>query len=358
LKLTSIILMLLTASLAWADQITLKNGDRITGAIVKKDGANLVMKSAAVGPITIPWDQIDSITSDTLLNVVTGGKTVQSVLTSAGGGRVLVSGSPVALADITTIRDAAEQKGFDRLEHPGWGELWAGTAGLNLAGTTGNSETKSFVVNMNAARATRTDKTSIYFTAIKSSATITDSTGKGVSTDTAQAVRGGVGYSRNLNPKMFVNVFNDWEYDKFQDLDLRFVFGGGVGYHAWKNSKGFLDLVGGIDYAHSKYGAIPNTDPKLAIAERTTSNAELYYGDDFGYKLNPRTSFTQSWRMFHNFTDFAAYRLNFDAGANTQITKWLSWNIGVSDRYLAQPVPGRKNNDFIYSTGIGVSFAR
>ncbi len=351
MKLSRIIFVFLTASLAWADQVTLKNGDKITGAIVKKDGANLVMKSAAAGPITIPWDQVDTITSDMTLNVVTGGKTVQSVLTSAGGGRVLVAGSPVALADITNIRDAAEQKAFERLEHPTWGELWAGTAGLNLAGTTGNSETKSFVVNMNAARATRTDKTSIYFTAIKSSATINN-----VSTDTAEAVRGGIGYSRNLRPKMFLNVFNDWEYDKFQDLDLRYVFGGGVGYHVWKSPKGFFDLVGGVDYAHSKFGAI--LLPLPVIPEKTTSNAELYYGDDFGYKLNARTSFSQSWRMFHNFTDFGAYRMNFDAGANTQITKWLSWNVGISDRYLAQPVAGRKSNDFIYSTGIGVSFAR
>jgi len=92
--------------------------------------------------------------------------------------------------------------------------------------------------------------------------------------------------------------------------------------------------------------------------ERTDSRGELFYGDDFGYKLTPRTSFTQSFRLFHNFSDFGAYRMNFDAGANTQITKWLTWNVGVSDRYLAQPVLGRKNNDFIYSTGVGVSFAR
>ena len=40
---------------AWADQITFKNGDRVTGAIVKKDGATLTFKSALMGQITVPW---------------------------------------------------------------------------------------------------------------------------------------------------------------------------------------------------------------------------------------------------------------------------------------------------------------
>ena len=37
---------------------------------------------------------------------------------------------------------------------------------------------------------------------------------------------------------MFVTVFNDYESDKFQNLDLREVLGGGLGYAAWKGEKG------------------------------------------------------------------------------------------------------------------------
>lgn len=358
MKLTRILLLCVTATLAWADQVTLKNGDKITGSIIKKDGANLVMKSAAAGVITIPWDQVDAIATDGPLNIVLSDKTVQSTLSTAGG-KVMVSGSPMSTADIVGIRNSDEQRAFERLEHPGWGALWAGTAGLNFAGTTGNSETKTFVVTTNAARVTRTDKATIYFTAIKSSASIA-----GVQADTAQAIRGGWTYSRNLRPKLFATVFNDWEYDKFQNLDLRFVLGGGLGYHVWKTDRGYLDLVGGIDYARDKFGALvpattlcPTTNVNCHDGV-TDSRAELFYGDDFGYKLNGATSLVQSFRMFHNFSDFGAYRINFDVGATTKLTKWLTWNVGLSDRYLAHPSGLRKNNDFIYSTGVGVTFAR
>jgi hypothetical protein len=50
-----------------------------------------------------------------------------------------------------------------------------------------------------------------------------------------------------------VNVFNDYEYDKFQNLDLRFVIGGGFGFHAVKNKRSVLDLLGGTDYNHSSF---------------------------------------------------------------------------------------------------------
>ena len=42
-----------------ADQITMKNGDRVTGNIVRKDGASLTIASALFGTITLPWEQVD-----------------------------------------------------------------------------------------------------------------------------------------------------------------------------------------------------------------------------------------------------------------------------------------------------------
>jgi hypothetical protein len=62
--------------------------------------------------------------------------------------------------------------------------------------------------------------------------------------------------------------------------------------------------------------------------------------------------------MFNNLTDTGEYRINLDARAQTQLTKWLTWDISLSDRYLSDPVPGRKNNDFLYTTGLGFTWSR
>jgi putative salt-induced outer membrane protein len=328
---------------AWADQITLKNGDRVTGVIVKKDGGTLTIKSALMGQLTVAWDQVTEIKSDSALNVVLASGTVQAIVTTSDG-RLQLQGQQqtVPLGEVVALRDADEQKAYERLLHPGLGQLWAGTASVGFAGTSGNAHTLTFTTGVNAARLTKTDKTSIYFSAIKASAFVS-----GKNSDTAQAVRGGLGYDHNVKPRLFVNVFNDYEYDRFQNLDLRFVLGGGLGFHAVKTEKSKMDVLAGIDYNRSKF----NTP-------LTQNSAEFFWGDEYSLKLTGATSMVQSFRMFDNLTDTGTYRVNFDVGASTKISKWLNWNLSLSDRYLNHPAAGRKTNDFLYTTGIGITFAR
>ncbi len=329
-----------------ADIIVLKNGDRVTGAVVKKDAAALTVKSAHFGTVTLPWAQVDSITTGGELNAeLADGQKVRGRLTTADG-KVQIGGRTVAPAEVKVLRDAAEQTAYERLLRPGWGQLWAGTATLGWAGTAGNAQTNTLSIGMNAARATNTDRTTAYFNAVKASALLNR-----VKSDTAQALRGGAGYSRDLARRVFFNGFNDWEYDRFQALDLRVVLGGGLGYSVWKTERGRLDLPVGAAWSHSKFDPAP-------LPKFTRNAAEAYWGDDLALKMSSRTSLTQSYRMFNNLSETGPYRVNFDLGASTQLVKWLSWNVSLSDRFLSSPAPDRKRNDLLYTTGIGVNFGR
>ena len=347
-SLLSICLAALTIPV-FADQIVLKNGDRVTGTIVKKADDALTVKSTHFGLITVPWKEIESIKTDAPLNVVLAdGKEVMGTLATANG-KVDIAGDSgkqsVVPADVKALRDKGEQAEYERMLHPGWKNLWAGTASLGFAGATGNARTSVFTIGMNAARVTRTDKTAIYFNTIKSSATA-----NGRSVDTAQAVRGGVAYNRNLRKRLFVNVFNDYEYDRFQSLDLRVVMGGGLGYSVWKREKSQLDVLGGISWNHETFDPFP-------LKKFTRNSAEAYWGDDFAYKLSGRSAFTQNFRMFNNLSNTGQYRMNGDIGLTTKLFSWLSWNLALSDRYLSNPSAGRKTNDFLYTTGVGITFA-
>jgi len=74
-------------------------------------------------------------------------------------------------------------------------------------------------------RATTKDKTTVYFNQIYATATVDQKS----RSNRAKASRGGWGYNRNVSPRMFLNTFNDYEYDEFQSLDLRFVLGARAG---------------------------------------------------------------------------------------------------------------------------------
>ncbi len=325
-----------------ADQVVMKNGDRVTGSIIKQDGKEITIKTALFGTVTAPWDQVASIQSEQPVNLVLkNGQTLVGPL-STSQGRMEIGTTSIAPENVAAIRNPDQQRAYERLLHPTLRELWSGNVILGWAGTNGNAKTLTFTTTLDAARTTSTDKTSITFNLIKASALV-----DGTSASTAEAARGGIAYDHNVSHRLFVNAFNDYEYDKFQRLDLRFVLGGGFGYHAVKGPRASLDVLGGAAFNHSAFST-----------PLTRNNGEAFWGDEYSFKLNSITSLTQAFRMFNQLSDTHAYRVNADLAFTTRLRRWLSWNVSLSDRFLSDPVPGRKTNDWLYTTGLGVTFGK
>jgi putative salt-induced outer membrane protein YdiY len=333
-------------SAAVADQVVLKNGDQVTGTIVKKDDKNITVKTLHFGVVTTEWDQVASIIADTPINVVLqDGRELQGTLsTEAGQVELKAQNMTVSVppGQIAVLRGADEQRAYERLRRPGWLELWSGTMSIGFAGAIGNARTSTLTSSFDAARVTRSDKASIYFKTINATALI-----DGRKKETAQAVRAGIAYDYNLSSEIFLNGFNDWEHDQFENLDLRFVIGGGAGYHLINSEMSMLDFLAGLDYNHSAFST-----------PATRRSVEFFWGDEYKFKLNSVTQLVQSYRMFHNLNDTATYRINFDVNLATRLKSWLKWNVSLSNRYLSTPAPGRKTNDLLYSTGLGITFAR
>ncbi len=63
---------------------------------------------------------------------------------------------------------------------------------------------------------------------------------------TSNTNKGGARYDRDIIPRMFAFVNTDFFTDALQDLNLRSVVGGGLGFHAIKTPSTTLDLLGGI----------------------------------------------------------------------------------------------------------------
>jgi putative salt-induced outer membrane protein YdiY len=316
-----------------ADQVTLKNRTQISGTIVKKDGDTLSLKAPPLGDVTVPWAEVTAIASDDPVTVVfQDGKSVVGRLTGRDG-QIEVGGVAAPFAQVGQIYSY-------RLKDPPWTDLWAGYLDFGASLAQGNAESVTLATTLNATRATLNDKTSAYFNQIYGRATVND-----VTDTNAQAVRGGWAYNRNLRKRMFVNLFNDYEYDRFQDLDLRFVVGGGLGFKAIDSERTKLDLLAGISYNREKFstGLVRNS-------------AEGFWGDDWIYKMTSASSLKQSFRMFHNLARAGEYRINFDLGMATTLRKWLAWHISLSDRYLSDPLPGRESNDLIFTTGLRITF--
>lgn len=341
---------------ALADQIVLTNGDKVTGKIVKKEGDTLTVKADLLGDLNIKWANVASVKSDDALTVMLkDNKTVTGTVEIAEK-KVAVTtpkGKEEApLESLQAVRNEAEQKKYDRLLRPPLWSLWTGYIDLGLADAQGNAKSFSFTSAMKASRVTRHDTTTAYLTEIYSRGLLS-----GKTSTTADSVRGGWAYNRNLNSRAFVNTFNDYEYDAFQNLDLRVVIGGGLGYKAFKRERLQLGLVGGANYSREQF-AVPLTMPYSPNPEMVRTSGEAYWGDDLIYKWMKNSSIRQSYRMFDNLTQTGQYRVNFDIGIDTKLNRWLAWQITASDRFLTNPAPGRKTNDLLLSSGFRITFAR
>ena len=344
----------------FADQVTLKNGDRITGAIVKYDGKNLIIKSELAGDVTIPWANVTTVTSSQPLNVTLkdGQKIVGTVTTDGSKFDVATkeTGKVAAARDaVVGIRSEAEQKAYDteieRFRNPRLIDLWTGTFDLGFAETHGNTDTQTFTLAGTAIRATSRDKITVNYNQIYSS-----SNASGPSLTTANAKRGGIAYNLNIAPKAFVFGLVNLANDEFQSLDLRFNPAGGFGYHAVKTANTIFDINGGASFDKEFYSA-PAGSP-AGTAGVTHSYAEVLAGEEFTHKFSKTVSMHEQLALYPNLTATGNYRMNFDISGVAAIKKWMSFQVTASDRYISNPLPGHKDNDILFTTGLRFIFAK
>ncbi len=328
-----------------ADQVTMKNGDRLTGTIVKFDGEKLTMKSEFAGEVQIPWTAIEKATSDKAVYVTSkDGRVLIGTLTITERG-IEVQTSQVGTVflgkdAIQLIRSKDEQSAYEAELARQRLAMWSGSADAGLSATRGNSDTLLISLGTQAARATQRDKLSLNAAALFARNSTT-----GVSITTAEAIRGGARYDRDISKRLFGFGLTDLEHDKFQQLKLRLVLGGGLGYHARKTERMRLDLFGGGSYNREKFST-----------GLTRNSAEALFGEELSYKLSAVTSLSQRAVLFPNLSDFGKYRFAFDLTGVTKLTRQLGLQATISDRYQSNPLPGIKKNDLLLTTGIRWTF--
>jgi hypothetical protein len=156
-----------------------------------------------------------------------------------------------------------------------------------------------------------------------------------------------VRYDYDFSDRLFAYGFADLEHNAPQDLTLRMVLGGGLGYHAIRNERTQLDLFGGLAWNKEWFETSPDR-----------SSAELQVGQSLSFRLGSRSLLKEQLVIFPNLSDGGEFRLNFDTALVTQLTKRIGWQLTLSDRYLSNPPPGFEGNDLIFTTGLTFKIGR
>jgi putative salt-induced outer membrane protein YdiY len=356
----TLIALLGLSSASFADQITLKNGDHLTGTVVKSDGKTLVLHTDAGGDITLKFDAIQEMKTDKELHVgVKGGKTVVGPVIATDGKIEVVTPSggtvEVATADVVVIRNDAEELAWEKAQNPGLKHGWTGGANVGFSVARGNSETENLAVAFNAVHTTAKDKLTLYANSIYTVNNL-------ATPDTvANLVQGGFRFDRNVSARLFAFGAADYMSNALQFLDLRSVYSGGFGFHAIKTAATTLNILGGVNYTHEVYSdgpeLLPPTTPPVFSSYGVTNRfVALTLGEELNQKVGKSTVVTENFYMFPDLQQTGQYRGTFNFGTVTKLSKWLGWQNSLSDIYVSNPPSTAKKNDLIITTGLNVSF--
>jgi putative salt-induced outer membrane protein YdiY len=357
--------MILLPLAAVADTVTLKNGDRLTGTVTQLAGGKLSIDTKAAGTVTIDWGEVATVKLDKTIimaiekkngkKVEIQKKEVSAIERTDSGFAVTAPTGPESIAAVTALRSAAAEQAYEASIHPNFLHAWTGGVNVSFALARGNSDTTTVGAGVNLVRPTSTDKTSIYYNTLYTHDGILDET-------TANLSNAGIRYDHNLNARTFAFGTLDFNTNALQDLDLRVITGGGFGWHAVVKPNQTFDVLGGLVWTHENYSAVSadlTTDPITpAIPAVTNSFAALDFGEQYTRKLGASSSFTEQAYIFPDLSDIDQYRFTAVAGLNTKIKSFLSWQTTFSDIYVTNPQSGTKNNDVIFTTGLGFNFTR
>ena len=297
--------------------VVLKNGDRITGRIVKMESKRLEIDVPFSDIIKIKWEDIQSITSERAMSVKLYGEV--DMPEDAGERRLdrlivytLGDGGPIRLEDVRAINFAEnDYRGYI-------------SAGGNQ--TSGNTKTEALNISGNLTYRRLEHRYNLDGKYNRAQAD---------GEDTANNAAFNVKYDYFLTRRVYVGGFNLAETDQFQDLNLRDTGGLLLGYDLLDREHHNLTLAAGPAGVYQDF----TTDP-ATVTPSTTGLLRyefMFRGDD--------VVFFHRSQAFKDVGHGSATRVNADQGFRVKFTNNWRINLEYDLRYNSEPVADKETVD-------------
>ena len=238
------------AGISRADVVTLVNGDRLTGTIVRKEDDTLVFQTSYGGELNIRWIEVTGIFSDKPQRIyLDDGRRLTGKPVPRGEGEITVEAEgetpsgPVQVSHVRWINPSPQVSGE--------GVKFTGRFNLGAATTSGNTDTDKVHIDAEViARAVRNRYTA--------GIALNEGQTSGVKTESDSLAY--LKYDHFLTPKWYAYLNGSAERDRFKDIDLRTTAGAGSGYQFIDTGRTNLSLEGGLSHVRTEFDAAPHED--------------------------------------------------------------------------------------------------
>jgi putative salt-induced outer membrane protein YdiY len=334
--LVTLVCLALFAPVGRADELVLKNGDRLTGKLVHLVEGKLVFKSDAAGELTVNLADIQTFSTDEpiTVNLKDGTSFKQKVLSAEAGrfaveGRADLKAQQFAVADIVSINPPAPR--------------WTGDISVSVTSTHGNTRTETIGASANFTKRTVQDRTTVNVDYAKGEQKDPD-TGQTVTTEDWWRLKGKYDYF--FSKKAYGYLDGRYEKDAVAELDRRVIVGVGGGYQWIESDDMNFSTEFGLASLYEKF------------TNQTESNSEmsLQLGYNFDKKLRKNIKFTHDLTYYPAIDKFSDYFLTTTAGIRADFTERTFMTFKAIFNYDATPAIGRGSTDTKYFLGVGYRF--
>jgi putative salt-induced outer membrane protein YdiY len=308
-----------TPAPTWADEIEVRNGDRLTGEVVKMED-NILTLNTKYGEMKIDWAKVVRLRSTKPMRVKVPSEQKGVVTDFFLGGyelrhvTELSQDGPIALSQVKGIN-------IGRIRHDG-----PVTVGGNH--TSGNTNTKA--VNAIGRATLQAHRRRLY---VEAKYNYGEANG-GVTT---RNWSGQLKYDYFISDKVFLNNVGMLEHDRFQHLQLRTTVGAGAGYQFLSTNRTTLSGTLGMGYVNEDYTTLRRTEtPSLHCAYRLE------------HTVLPRIKLFQRFDGFYDLKAANAVRITTDQGVRVTVYQTLYVSSEYDYRLNTVPAPGRKKVDDAY----------
>jgi putative salt-induced outer membrane protein YdiY len=320
------------AGSARADEVLLKNGDKLDGRIVTMDGGKLTINVLGLGDVKVDAGQIVTFQTDGPVDLrLSDGTGVKRKVDAVPTGGVTIEGGlaanePVAVADISKINPP----------EPAWtGSILAGALLVR-----GNSDTDSVSLGVNLAH--KTDQDDISVAASYLYGRTKDHT-SGVVTTTEENWQVEARYDYNFTKTLYGFLDGQVRKDRIADLDLRVVPSGGLGYKFFDKPDFTLTTEAGLAWVYEKY---TNDTP-------TREDVSLHLAYHLTKKFNDIVSAFHDLEYLPSLEHGDYFIVNTDLGLHLQLTKHLFGEAKITLDFDSEPANGAQKSNVYYALNAG-----
>jgi len=335
----AILCVLVFSATLFADEVYFKNGDRLSGQILRLTDNKLVLKTAVAGEVTVNLADIRTFSSDEPIDVHLEDGTVlhQRIEAAEPNQFAIAPGAAVraqtfALANVKAINPPPKPE-----------PKWTGSVSGSLSSTHGNTKTDSVAGTVSVSRRSEKDRSTASADYARTKQEDPD-TGEESTTENWWRLKGQYDYF--FSKKFFGFVNGRYEKDAIADLDRRVILGGGAGYQ-WIEREGLLFSTNlGLASLFEKFEDEPESNSEVSLQAGYNLSADLWKNLKLLHDLTYYPSLDQ----------FSDYYLTTTGELRATMIENLFASFRVIFNFDATPAPGRGSTDTKYLLGVGLSF--